>query len=259
MPSPHAVRQERDAHRIRSIDIATGVTTTLAGGNGRGFSDGGSAQFKFPLAVAIDPSGTFALVAVRWLPIPTTHSPYPLRTLYKCAPPSRRPPPPPPPCTWRIAYAYRAAPASQHHAACRVPELRGLAFGFDSSLSSTLPQCIPSPHAIRQDRDNHRIRSIDIATGETTTLAGTGQQGYLNGDGASAKFDQPMGVAIDPSGTFAIVSVRRPPPYPLRTHKHILPSRRRSLYSSLLQCVCPPPVRHRRTATAFAASTSPPG
>ena len=65
MPSPHAVRQERDAHRIRSIDIATGVTTTLAGGNGRGFRDGGSAQFKFPLTVAIDPSGTFALVAVR--------------------------------------------------------------------------------------------------------------------------------------------------------------------------------------------------
>ena len=63
VPSSRAASQ--DDQRIRSIDIATGVTTTLAGGNGRGFRDGGSAQFKFPLAVAIDPSGTFALVAVR--------------------------------------------------------------------------------------------------------------------------------------------------------------------------------------------------
>ena len=70
MPSPHAVRQERDAHRIRSIDIATGVTTTLAGGNGRGFRDGGSAKFNEPLEVAIAPSGGFALVAVRASPAP---------------------------------------------------------------------------------------------------------------------------------------------------------------------------------------------
>ena len=70
MPSPHAVRQERDAHRIRSIDIATGVTTTLAGGNGRGFRDGGSAKFNEPREVAIAPSGGFALVAVRASPAP---------------------------------------------------------------------------------------------------------------------------------------------------------------------------------------------
>ena len=69
-----------------------------------------------------------------------------------------------------------------------------------------------------QDHENHRIRRVEIATGETTTLAGSGSYGYIgdhhgDGDGGSAKFSQPSGVAIDPSGTFALVAVRRPQPY----------------------------------------------
>ena len=46
-----------------------------------------------------------------------------------------------------------------------------------------------------------------------TTLAGSGSAGFDNGAGDSAKFDQPYGVAIDPSGDFALVAVRRPPLY----------------------------------------------
>ena len=68
VPSSRAASQ--DDQRIRSIDIATGVTTTLAGGNGRGSRDGGSAQFNEPREVAIAPSGGFALVAVRASPAP---------------------------------------------------------------------------------------------------------------------------------------------------------------------------------------------
>ena len=73
-----------------------------------------------------------------------------------------------------------------------------------------------------QDEGNHRIRRVDIATGATTTLAGSGIWGFLDGAGGSAQFNNPSGIAIDPSGAFALVAVRRPPPYP-----RIPPSRRR--------------------------------
>ena len=45
-------------------------------------------------------------------------------------------------------------------------------------------------------------------TGATTTLAGSGSAGFLDGAGGSARFNQPLGVAIDPTGTFTLVAVR---------------------------------------------------
>ena len=69
---------------------------------------------------------------------------------------------------------------------------------------------------------NNRIRRVVIATGTTTTLAGSGTRGFLDGASGIARFDGPVDAAIDPSGTFALVTVRRPPPCP-----RITPSRRR--------------------------------
>ena len=65
-----------------------------------------------------------------------------------------------------------------------------------------------SSHDASQDTSNHRIRRVDIATGATTTLAGSGSAGFLDGAGGSARFNQPLGVAIDPTGTFTLVAVR---------------------------------------------------
>ena len=62
--------------------------------------------------------------------------------------------------------------------------------------------------AALQDCSASRIRRIDLATGSTTTLAGDGTGSFRNGDGASAQFYCPTDVAIDPSGTFALVAVR---------------------------------------------------
>ena len=89
-----------------------------------------------------------------------------------------------------------------------------------------------SSHDASQDKWNYRIRRVDIATGATTTLAGSGNQGFLDGVGGSAKFNNPDGIAIDPSGTFALVGVRRPPPYPrippsCRRHTRLAHTRRR--------------------------------
>ena len=58
-----------------------------------------------------------------------------------------------------------------------------------------------------QDLSNHRVRRVDLATGATTTLAGSGAAGFRDGDRASARFNSPNDVAIDPSGTFALVTV----------------------------------------------------
>ena len=69
-------------------------------------------------------------------------------------------------------------------------------------------------HDASQDHINNRIRRVDIATGATTTLAGSGTRGFLNGAGYYARFAHPISIAIDPRGTFALVGVRRPPPYP---------------------------------------------
>ena len=65
-------------------------------------------------------------------------------------------------------------------------------------------------HDASQGYYNHRIRRVDLATGATTTLAGSGSAGFLDGDGAIAQFDYPAGVAIDPSGGYALVAVRVP-------------------------------------------------
>ena len=68
-----------------------------------------------------------------------------------------------------------------------------------------------------QDVQNERIRRVDIATGATTTLAGSGIRGFKDADvGTDAQFYGPRGVAIDPSGAFALVAVRACPPYILR-------------------------------------------
>jgi alpha-tubulin suppressor-like RCC1 family protein/sugar lactone lactonase YvrE len=53
------------------------------------------------------------------------------------------------------------------------------------------------------DRDNHRIRRIDPATSEVTTIAGS-SLGYVDGTGAAARFNTPWGVAIDSAGTIYV-------------------------------------------------------
>ena len=61
---------------------------------------------------------------------------------------------------------------------------------------------------VLQDGKNFRIRRVDIATGATTTFAGSGSIGSVDGDSTTAQFNYPSGVAIAPSGAFALVAVR---------------------------------------------------
>ena len=69
-----------------------------------------------------------------------------------------------------------------------------------------------SLHDASQSTHDSRIRRVEIATGWTSTLAGSGTQGSLDGAANSARFYGPIDIAIDPTGTFALVVVRRPLP-----------------------------------------------
>ncbi|NDB84880.1 MAG: hypothetical protein EB127_19545, partial [Alphaproteobacteria bacterium] len=54
------------------------------------------------------------------------------------------------------------------------------------------------------DTWNHVIRKIVISTGVVSTLAGTGQQGYVDGSGNLAKFSAPEGIVYDNSGNLYV-------------------------------------------------------
>jgi sugar lactone lactonase YvrE len=49
------------------------------------------------------------------------------------------------------------------------------------------------------DRNNHSIRKITPG-GTVSTLAGNGTAGYADGAGAAARFDNPLGIAVDAKG-----------------------------------------------------------
>lgn len=54
------------------------------------------------------------------------------------------------------------------------------------------------------DRDNHRIRKIDITTSNISTIAGTGTAGFSVNLATSAQLNQPGGVAVDNDGNIYI-------------------------------------------------------
>ncbi len=59
---------------------------------------------------------------------------------------------------------------------------------------------------VQADQNNHLIRKIIVATGAVSTLAGTvGTAGHADGVGTLATFYLPFGVALDFTGSIALV------------------------------------------------------
>jgi DNA-binding beta-propeller fold protein YncE len=56
------------------------------------------------------------------------------------------------------------------------------------------------------DRVNNKIRTINLASGAVTTLAGSGSRAYQDGVGTAASFDYPTGVALDSTNTYLYVA-----------------------------------------------------
>ncbi len=159
---------DRTNHLIKHI-TAAGVVTTFAGSGVAGFNDanGTSAQFENPGGLAIDTTGNL------YVADEANH---------------------------RIRQITPSGDVTTFAGS-------GVA-GFGDGPKSTALFLYPAGVAVDAagnvfvaDTGNHRIRQISIASGNVTTLAGTGVSG-ITADGAAnvAQFASPRGVAVDSAG-----------------------------------------------------------
>ncbi len=169
---------DRDNHRIRRIDAASGAITTVAG-TYEGFSgDGGpatAAHLDAPQCIAFDAAGNLYIAdyfndRIRRVSVATG-------------------------IITTIAGTGTDGDAGDGGAATAA-ELDGpMGLGFDAAGNLYLA-----------DQNNHRIRRIDGATGIITTVAGNGTIGFSGDGGAatSAQLRYPTGVAVDGDGNLYI-------------------------------------------------------
>lgn len=159
---------DRDNHRIRRIS-PSGVVTTLAGSGVAGFansSNGSAARFDHPSGLAIDLAGNL-YVADTW-----NHR---IRRIAVSGEVT----------TWAGSGAAGHADGAAGSARFLYPE----ALAIDSAGNLYVA-----------DTGNHRIRRVDALTGAVTTLAGSGRDGFGDGDAAEAQFSLPAGIALDAAG-----------------------------------------------------------
>jgi sugar lactone lactonase YvrE len=163
-------------HRIRSVDY-NGKVTTLAGSD-PGYQNGPalSARFSFPQAAAFDPEGNLLI---------TDGDNHLIRKLSKDG----------------TVSLFAGAPAVTSGS----PE-PGFRDGQALEARFALPSGIvvdKNGNVYVADRYNHRIRKID-KDGNVTTIAGTGDVGFTDGPGKSARFRYPIGLAIGPDGALYV-------------------------------------------------------
>jgi sugar lactone lactonase YvrE len=152
-----------DTGKIRKIEIATGVVTTLAGNGSYGSTDGVGAAASFNGPTGITNDGTHLYVAdtgsskIRKIEMATG------------------------------AVTTLAGAAS------------GDVDGTGAAASFNRPQDITADgtHLYVADTGNNKIRKIEIATGVVTTLAGSNSSGSADGTGAAASFSSPRGITTD--------------------------------------------------------------
>ncbi len=167
---------DRGNNTIRRIVIATGVVTTLAGtagtfGNVNG--TGPAARFSEPGGLAIDSSGANLYV---------TDGPFDNQSIRQIV----------------IATGVVTTLVGS-------PRVSGSADGTGSAATFNKPKGVVRDSAGNVyvvDGGNNSIRRITPA-GVVTTLAGstTGASGNADGIGTAARFNRPIGLAIDSSGT----------------------------------------------------------
>lgn len=162
-------------HRVRRIDLATGIITTVAGTGGSGFSgDGGAAvnaELQFPAHVAVSDDGLFIADAgngrVRFVEFKTN-------TISTIA-----------------GGGWVVGGDGQRAVEVILNRPIGLAIGRDPRrLSDSL---------LIAEEGSHRVRIVELKSNIISTMAGTGFSGYDGDgrDGRDLKLNKPRGIAID--------------------------------------------------------------
>jgi len=176
---------EGAGHRVRRVDLATGVITTFAGTGVAGFSgDSGpatAAQLNTPQGVAIDSQNLYVVDSVNE----------------------------------RVRRVDLATGVITTFAGTGVA-----GFGGDggpataAQLNTPRFLAVASGYLYISDSSNHRVRRVDLATGTISTSAGTGVAGF-SGDGGpatAAQLNQPRFLAVDSRNLYvsdASLRVRR--------------------------------------------------
>ena len=62
-------------------------------------------------------------------------------------------------------------------------------------------------HILVTDRENHRLRMIVGENARVSTLAGTHEMGKIDGEGVSARFDEPWALAVDERGRLLVAEL----------------------------------------------------
>ena len=160
---------------VRLVGVAAPVTT-LAGSGAQGYADGTgtSAVFNTPWSVDISSDGVFALVVEEF-----NHR------------------------VRRVAMATGVVTTLAGSGNVAFADGTGTyaAFSFPNGVSISRD----TSFALVTDGGSHRIRRIAIATGAVTTLAGS-SAGFSDGAVYAAAFNNPLGVAVSPDATFALVT-----------------------------------------------------
>ena len=172
--------------RVRRVDVATGIITTVAGG-GATLGDGGSAlnaSLVFPFGVAVDAEGNLFI---------TDRNGNRIRKV--------------------TAGADGKVDGDSDDIITTVAGTGVMSFSGDggSATSATLSflrsaAVDSSGNLFIADANNARVRRVDSSTGVITTVAGNGTFGF-SGDGGpatSASLNFPEGLAVDSSGNLFI-------------------------------------------------------
>jgi len=157
-------------NRVRRVDLATGIITTVAGTGAAGFSgDGGpatAAQLSAPNGLALDSRSLYIAEFVNN----------------------------------RVRRVDLATGIITTVAGTGVAGSTGDGGPAAAAQISTPNGCaVDSANLYISERNTHRVRRVDLATGTITTFAGTGVGGF-SGDGgpaAAAQINSPRGLSID--------------------------------------------------------------